>query len=262
MPPAISDDEKSDVGGDVAVPVTSKRASEPKEAEDTHGDDVDDAMPDAIANGNADDANNNDGAGDDGNDDDDDEEGEDLDEDEYIVEKILSHVCESDGSLKFKVKWEGYEKKADQTWEDEENLRENAAEVLDDYLSKQGGRDKIVEQAEAGLKSKKRGRPSTGTPTNGTKRRRNGDHPADSTPPASGNARAWKPPAGTWEDEIESIDACHDENTSKLMVYLTWKNGHKTQHDTKVIYQRCPQKMLQFYERHVKIVMAESAKDE
>lgn len=27
------------------------------------------------------------------------------------------------GELKFRVKWEGYDKKEDQTWEDEENLR-------------------------------------------------------------------------------------------------------------------------------------------
>jgi hypothetical protein len=27
------------------------------------------------------------------------------------------------GSLKYKVKWEGYEKKSDQTWEEENNLR-------------------------------------------------------------------------------------------------------------------------------------------
>ncbi|KAK3363895.1 hypothetical protein B0T25DRAFT_55183 [Lasiosphaeria hispida] len=37
------------------------------------------------------------------------------------------------------------------------------------------------------------------------------------------------------------------------MVYLTWKNSHKTRHETSVIYPRCPQKMLPFYERHVRI---------
>ena len=61
--------------------------------------------------------------------------------------------------------------------------------------------------------------------------------------PATVRAAAWKPPAGSWEDEIEQLDACEDEDTGKLMVYLTWKNGHKTQHETKVIYRRCPQKV-------------------
>ncbi|KAI1814239.1 heterochromatin protein one [Poronia punctata] len=231
MPPALSDDEQSDVG-DIDYPITQKRSSSENDEDD---DEMLDVVGDAKQNG-----------------DDEDEEDEDLDEDEYIVEKIIAHVVESDGSLKFKVKWEGYEDKADQTWESEDNLRENAALVLDDYLAGVGGRDEIIKQSKAGLKTKKRGRPSTGTPSNGTKRRRNESHPASATPPAG--TRAWKPPQGSWEDHVESIDACHDENTGKLIVYLTWKDGQKTQHDTKVIYQRCPQKMLQFYERHVKIV--------
>ncbi|KAI1301047.1 heterochromatin protein one [Xylaria venustula] len=237
MPPAISDDETSDFA-DFDAPITTKRAA----SKDSNNaglsalkEDDDNEMLDVVGE-------------------DQDEEGDDeeLEPDEYIVEKILAHVLEADGTLKYKVKWEGYEKKADQTWEEEDNLRENATDVLDEYLASVGGRDSIIEEAQSALKTKKRGRPSSGTPVNGTKRRRNGSHPASATPPAS--ARAWKPPQGSWEDAVESIDACHDENTGKLIVYLTWKTGQKTQHDTKVIYARCPQKMLQFYERHVKIV--------
>ncbi|KAK2074694.1 hypothetical protein P8C59_008882 [Phyllachora maydis] len=59
---------------------------------------------------------------------------------------------------------------------------------------------------------------------------------------------------GHWEDHIARIDACEDEETNKLMIYLQWKNGQKTQHETKIVYQRCPQKMLQYYEQHVRIV--------
>ncbi|KAI0192095.1 hypothetical protein EV127DRAFT_55640 [Xylaria flabelliformis] len=240
MPPAISDDEASDLG-ELEVPLkTTKRATKLSVSHD--GDD-DNEMLDVVGD---------DGAKGDQEEEDEDGEGEDLEEDEYIVEKILDHALEADGSLKYKVKWEGYEKKSDQTWEEESNLRENAAGVLDEYLESVGGRDKILDEAQTALKTKKRGRPSTGTPTNGIKRRRNDSHPASATPPAS--TRAWKPPQGSWEDHVESIDACHDENTGKLTVYLTWKDGQKTQHDTKVIYSRCPQKMLQFYERHVKIV--------
>ncbi|KAI0467503.1 heterochromatin protein one [Xylaria cf. heliscus] len=259
MPPAISDDEASDVG-DIDIPITStttKRASTTSKVAPamSHDDDDDDdnEMLDVVGDDGAKDDQN--GQGEEGDDDD-------LDEDEYIVEKILAHVLEADGSLKYKVKWEGYEKKSDQTWEEESNLRENAAGVLDEYLESVGGRDKILEEAQTALKTKKRGRPSTSTPTNGTKRRRNDSHPASVTPPAS--TRAWKPPQGSWEDHVESIDACHDENTGKLTVYLTWKTGQKTQHDTKVIYSRCPQKMLQFYERHVKIVptTGDTVKDE
>ncbi|KAI8962657.1 heterochromatin protein one [Daldinia sp. FL1419] len=249
MPPAISDEEASDVG-EVTVPLPSTRVKRTSASKEKDDEEMGDAK-DEIANGNGNDD------GDDGE-----EDEEDLEEDEYIVEKILAHVIEPDGTLKFKVKWEGYEKKSDQTWETHESLSENASDIVEEYLGRFGGLEKILEEGKTAVKTKKRGRPTSGTPSNGTKRRRNETHPGSETPPASG--RGWKPPVGSWEDEVESIDACHDENSGKLLVYLTWKNGHKTQHDTKVVYKRCPQKMLQFYEQHVKIVMAasEGAKEE
>ncbi|RCI15766.1 hypothetical protein L249_2755 [Ophiocordyceps polyrhachis-furcata BCC 54312] len=157
-----------------------------------------------------------------------------------------------DGSLKFLVKWEGWEKKADMTWEPEDNLRESASEILVEYYKRIGGRDSIFEESQAASRGKKRGRGATGTPASTKRPRKNGLHPADSTPPAS--AKKWNPPAGSWEDEIESIEAFEDEGSGKLAVYLIWKNGKKTKHDTSVIYKKCPQKMLQFYERHVKII--------
>ncbi len=71
----------------------------------------------------------------------DEDEGEDDDEGEvYVVEKILSHMMnqvrtpmavlargrgltgKQDGEPLFEVKWEGYEKKSDRTWEPEEHL--------------------------------------------------------------------------------------------------------------------------------------------
>lgn len=123
--------------------------------------------------------------------------------------------------------------------------RENASAILDGYLKAVGGRDKIVGESKAGTQ-KKRGRPAAGnTPTNGAKRSKRDSHPASATPPA-GASKTWTPPAGSWEDQVASIDACHDENTGKLVVYLSWKNGHKTQHDTKIVYSRCPQKVRLF----------------
>lgn len=123
--------------------------------------------------------------------------------------------------------------------------RENASVILDEYYESVGGREKVFNDMKNALKTKKRGRSTANnTPTAGNKRaRKSADHPADTSPPASVKQAAWKPPAGSWEDEIASLDACEDEVEGKLMVYLTWKNGHRTQHETKVIYKRCPQKV-------------------
>lgn len=56
-------------------------------------------------------------------------------------------------------------------------------------------------------------------------------------------AGAWQPPAGSWEDHIDSIDVAKDDTSTKLVVFLNWKNGKKTKHSTDVVYKRCPQKV-------------------
>ncbi|KAL2257618.1 hypothetical protein VTK26DRAFT_9390 [Humicola hyalothermophila] len=238
MPPAVSDNEEtSEVEFD--QPATTKKAGRPRKQNVSPDEDVG-------KNGSA-------GADDEEGEEDEDE---DLDEEVYVVEKIMSHMIDKSGKPLFEIKWEGYEKKSDRTWEPEENLIENASEALNEYLESIGGREKLLEESANALKTKKRGRPpsSSTTQANIKRSRRNGDHPLDSEPPLSAKAATWKPPPGSWEDHVAQLDACEDEETGKLMVYLTWKNGHKTQHETSVIYQRCPQKMLQFYERHIRII--------
>jgi chromobox protein 1 len=65
---------------------------------------------------------------------------------------------------------------------------------------------------------------------------------ADKTLPAT--EKDWSPPSGSWEDEIEIIDAREVGGNGKLVVYLIWKNGEKTKHDTQIIYKKCPQKVV------------------
>lgn len=123
-----------------------------------------------------------------------------------------------------------------------------ASEILKEYYERVGGKEKILEESKSALKTKKRGRPATDrTPSSTSKKsRKNGDHPSNTSPPATAKRAEWKPPAGSWEDDVAELDACEDEDTGKLMVYLTWKNGQKTQHETSVIYKRCPQKVCYF----------------
>ncbi|KAA8565992.1 hypothetical protein MFRU_022g00370 [Monilinia fructicola] len=182
-------------------------------------------------------------------------------EDEFVVEKILKHAIDEEGILRFQVKWEGYDKKSDLTWEPEENLV-TAQDILNAYLESVGGKERLMdlynekkaEAAEAAEKKqgKKRGRPSAGagTPqTNGKKSRKNG-HPSSSTPPASLEPYQFKPPSGSWEDDVVTIEAMEGPN-AEVIVYLTWKGGYKSQHSLHQVYKRCPQKMLSFYERHL-----------
>ncbi|QUC16445.1 uncharacterized protein UV8b_00686 [Ustilaginoidea virens] len=238
MPPALSDEEASDLELQTSV-AKSVSHSKSFQAEPSSDDEP------VVTNGNS--------RGGKTDVEEDEIEDEDLEEDEFIVEAIKSHMVDEDGSLKFQVKWEGYESKKDMTWEPEENLEMSAHLILDEYLESIGGRDKIFSQTEKAAKGKKRGRPASNSVAATAKRaRKNGTHPSETAPPAT--VKAWAPPAGSWEEEIDTIDACEEEANGKLVVYLVWKNGKKTKHDTSVIYKKCPQKMLQFYERHVKII--------
>ncbi|CAN8097915.1 unnamed protein product [Discula destructiva] len=243
MPPAISDDEMSDVGitSDVLPKKVRKSYKEPDV--DEFEDEQEDVKPDlgAPAGGAADGE-------------EEEEDGEELDEDEFVVEKIFSHYIAADGKPRFEVKWEGWPKKSDRTWEPEENLTENATEALNTYYASIGGKQNIFKQTDAALAGRKRGRQSnSATPADPKRVKKQNGHPLDSTPPASARAVEWKPPSGSWEDHVETVDMCQDENDGSFIVYLTWKNGKKTQHPKEVIYRRCPQKMLRFYERHIRI---------
>lgn len=120
--------------------------------------------------------------------------------------------------------------------------RENAAEILQEYFKSIGGREKIFEQTSSALKGRKRGRQSNSA-TPAEKRSRKNGHPADSTPPATARAAEWKPPSGSWDEEVDTVDMCQDEENGTFIVYLTWKNGKKTQHPKEVVYRRCPQKV-------------------
>ncbi|KAM3079510.1 hypothetical protein ACMFMG_005931 [Clarireedia jacksonii] len=180
--------------------------------------------------------------------------------DEYVVEKIVNHALdEQSGVLIFQVKWEGYEKKSDMTWEPESNL-ETAQTILDEYLAKVGGKEFLMNKLQGkkaeiaeNKQGKKRGRQSTGTSTpqtNGKKSRRNGNHPASQSPPVAAQEAQFTPPSGSWEDKVIDIEAMAGTN-NEIIVYLTWEGGHKSQHALNQVYKRCPQKMLKFYERHL-----------
>ncbi|KAE9380734.1 hypothetical protein N431DRAFT_362753 [Stipitochalara longipes BDJ] len=247
MPPQITDDEASDVSDANPAPVTIKQEKKVKEVKEKAKEKakpkvVEEPEESLMVESEKDE---------DEDDDDDDEVGP----DEYVVESIRSHLVDEDtGELRFEVKWEGYEKVSDRTWEPEENL-ETASKVLNEYLAKVGGKEAILaawrEKKESAKKGRKRNRASTGAETaNGTKRGKKNGHPKDESPPVSALKAEWKPPTGSWEEHVTGIDAC-EGNDNNVVVYLTWKGGHKTQHPLPQVYKRCPQKMLKFYESHL-----------
>ncbi|CAO2658383.1 Nn.00g061060.m01.CDS01 [Neocucurbitaria sp. VM-36] len=164
-------------------------------------------------------------------------EGEEA-EDEYVVEKILGHKFVK-GEIIFDVKWQGYDDPKDRTWEPEANM-EGAIDVMKEYFEEIGGRPEPKGQ-------KRKGRPSAATSESGT--------PATSSKRAK-QEKQWSPPPGSWEHEISHIDTVEESLNPKTgqlerFAYLVWNNQKKTQHPLKHTYQKCPQKMLQYYESHL-----------
>lgn len=187
--------------------------------------------------------------------DDEDDEDEDLEgEDVYLVEKIITHQISEEGVPMFQVKWEGYEAAKDRTWEPEENLR-TAKDIFDKYIESIGGRHMLTAGVRAERLNKKRARASNVAPATPASSKRSKIARTRKSESASPGAeekpvKQFQPPAGSWEDEVKAIDAAEGEH-GEVQVYLTWKNGQKTQHPLHVTYQRCPQKMLKFYESHL-----------
>jgi chromobox protein 1 len=103
----------------------------------------------------------------------------------------------------------------------------------------------IPKSAKAATKTKKHDRPSTDLSGANGKRQKKGElaiHPKDSTPPKSVAAK-WQPPSGSWEDEVQSVDALEGTNKNEIQVFLHWRNNKKTKHPVEVVYKRCPQKV-------------------
>ena len=119
------------------------------------------------------------------------------------------------------------------------SLREFDDDILKEYFAAIGGRPKEP----GGMAGTKR-RAQTSKDDFGTTPkllRRSEAQVTDESLPAT--TEKWKPPLGSWEDEVEKIDGGEKDDNEKLIIHIIWKNGRETKHDAPVIYKKCPQKV-------------------
>ncbi|KAJ5417993.1 uncharacterized protein N7487_001543 [Penicillium crustosum] len=197
-------------------------------------------------------------------DEEDDEEG-DEEEGLYVVENIIEHDWLDDGTLKLLVKWKGYEKIEDHTWEDEDGLMEGARDIVTAYYKRIGGRPKKKDEekpapGKPGRKRKSMGdsKVAKGVPApTGTeaKRQRRKSVPKETSkqasPASEENGIQWLPKGKNWDKDVKEVDTIVREGDAGLMAWLEFNNGHKAKLSVQACYEKCPMKMLKFYESHL-----------
>ncbi|PWI64997.1 hypothetical protein PCL_08356 [Purpureocillium lilacinum] len=155
------------------------------------------------------------------------------------VEAIEGHHVDSCGRATYLIKWKGSE---DKTWEPETNLEEDVPELLPEllrqYHQKTGRQSAKRTTARAPRNARparmEGGRRQESTPQLGQRRQNFVDKTV--APRQERQQQKWKPPAGSWETYIETIQACEFESgDGKLVVFVTWCNGQKTRHDAKML---------------------------
>ncbi|KAJ5646754.1 hypothetical protein N7490_003126 [Penicillium lividum] len=227
----------------------------PPPVEDTSGDESGGDIPFSTAKTDTQDQN-----GDKTSDQDDDDEQE---EGIYVVESIAAHDFLDDGTLTLHVKWKGYEDEKDMTWEPEENLKDGAHDVLAAYYRKIGGRPKkpIMAPAKSGPGRKRKSigdAKASPAPKPETKKRRKSavpETPAETPKKAESDSEdeaTWVPKGKNWDKEVDLVDTLsRDPETEVLFALLKWKNGKLSRVAAETCYDRCPRKMLEFYEQHL-----------
>jgi chromobox protein 1 len=136
-----------------------------------------------------------------------------------------------------------------------------AKAVLDAYHKSIGGPPSPRKKASAKKSSAKE-------KTTGRGSKRIPDSEENNTPAASKKRRSSKSdadsqtlPLGTWEDDV-TVNAIvqktvagaeqPDPVTGTLQGLVLWSStGRKTEHDMEVLRQKCPQRLLDYYEAHL-----------
>lgn len=92
------------------------------------------------------------------------------------------------------------------------------------------------------------------------------DSDSDDTSPSakqskgkSNRGESWMPPASwNWEKEVNEIVTVEkDPRTDILKMSVKWRNGKKSVINNELMREKCPQKLLDFYEKHLSVNQSE-----
>ncbi|WVQ79703.1 hypothetical protein IAT38_001803 [Cryptococcus sp. DSM 104549] len=193
---------------------------------------------------------------------------------EYEVESISKHRGTGD-SLEYRVSWVGYDTEWD-TWEPAAHVTD-ATEALAAYWESLGrpppgarkrGRpstasiaaskpESTSSQAQPLSNKKVRSSAASARPiANGSAKRAGKQEPESesSMEPESTHEDSWEKydKVSNWEPVVRSVDSVEAAAGSSLDVWMTMQGGEKIRVSNSIANKRCPQKMIKFYEEHLK----------
>ncbi|KAK9764480.1 hypothetical protein K7432_018677 [Basidiobolus ranarum] len=160
------------------------------------------------------------------------EEKEEEEEEVYVVEKVVNHRKRGNKTQYF-LKWKGYPQE-DNTWEDEDNLF--CHELIDEYL-----KSKELPRATPGTKN------SRGRPAKRTKGESSDEEVVSPTKKVVNGEDSE-----SWEEQVKEVETVERDDSDQLKIYLIWKNGKRTVHNAEDANKKCPQKVIKFYESHLR----------
>ncbi|KAK3838364.1 MAG: hypothetical protein JOS17DRAFT_729804 [Linnemannia elongata] len=227
-------------------------------------------------------------------DDDEDDYEEDPEGSEYEVERVVGHK-HTKGKLQYHLKWNGYDSD-ENTWENKENVFcKDLVEAYWARHEQAGGSRSDLKGKDGIHVKKEPARTANSNGTRRTMKDREGDIMTNTTPAkrqrtrdtskqvikaeggaedvtsnnnnnnsnskdngsSSSNSNSWTPPKSwtSWEDKVDSVLTV-ERSSQKLLIRLLWSNGKETHHPIEEAHQKCPQKLIQFYEAHIKFSQA------
>jgi len=194
-------------------------------------------------------------------------------EEEYEIEAIMSANRGKRG-WEYLVSWVGYGPEHN-SWVVESDF--GSHDLIDEYWSSKGGKPGKIKPGRPSKASqtpvtsstrKRRGVSSIEAlsdvePDKATSKRAKRNHSAAATDQqAEGieegldatytDSMAPYADLANWEDKVKEIVTIERARNTRLVVYMIMVGGEKTAQDTETVYKRCPQKMLHFYENHLK----------
>ncbi|KAG0275675.1 hypothetical protein BGZ95_008507 [Linnemannia exigua] len=221
------------------------------------------------------------------------EEEDEAEEAEFDVEQVVGHKYVK-GKLHYHIKWKGYDSD-ENTWEDTDGVfctdlieaywtrHKQAGGLRTDLRGipmKDPARSVKSKGTQGVLKALKKDRdidtvmevaPAKRQKTSGPakyslresfkvvrKAEENGVGANKSSSNSNGaNSNKWVPPKNwtSWEDKVETIQTV-ERSDQRLLIRLAWKNGKETQHPIETAHEKCPQKLIQYYESHIKFSQA------